>query len=998
MAFLPIDLTKVITQSSPASKIPSNGTYFTRFLTGSGRGSVGVINKQNNSIKLARDLIQQDPNYIFHPQNSHQLLYLSNEYDRDVIDTISNDSSHGYKFETKTVHSYSLSILDIFSQILIGTGASRFDLPSQITLNLNTLPSFLKVLNFDPNYQNQLVSAIFPSVDYFKFKDPISKKTIKSQFFMHYVPIYKINGMNPTNHVTIILNLDSHQTSFPSSAPQLDTYLVNLACQNNYTSAQDIQDIELGTTIKQQVKATENGLFSDLASLIANFPDVSSEPDENYQIRRELLANAYHLLKIQDTRRSANDYQTLYDTLFDAFFKTKKYDTYEFNKLINVNTRLSLTRQINLLQHDTKVYQFNPTISQLQTNDKYSPEQLDVIHAIEPYTVVVAGAGSGKSHTLIGRLSYLKQNHVDFHHVLVTSFTNTAAQNIIDRFHSGINSLTNANLFHKIYQANFSHILTNDITLCNLLQMLPSKSKFMQKSPTMNDTRKRLIHCLQKSISTGFIKVDPQNVIDRLVQLFDERFDDAINLLNAVDQTTLLLEPVVVSTLIQRQQNIKYPAELQDLDFILTDESQDTSAFEYVLLLQLAHRNHAQLMIIGDANQTLYEFRNANPRFLNTLERSKVFKTYTMSTNYRSKQDILTFANQLLSVMETNQTAKIQLHANVFAKTDENTFKNHVKFYNLPEIIKQAHNVHTGETNDQAILRETLSHDSQLAAYVKHCLTNHEQMAILAYRNRDTQAIADAVEHIAKTLFPKQPFTVGRTRKLQRRPNTWLSDMITNTKTGLITLSKFKTQLTIYDIKNDLSSRLQTYAKYRNRHTHYRASNGVNPAASKMIDQLIASQAFNSQLARFNRHQLTINQLIGFIQFKLTQAETYYNQTRSLIDGSSENTEWKDADLVISTIHSAKGLEFPHVICYFDETHRESGSQSNLRLFGVALTRAENDELIINKPHRNFDPTSRQVLPTPVSHDADGLTKTPMRTAYARVIDDFHRQQISLTN
>lgn len=993
---MPIDLTKVIAQPNlTRNKIPANGTYFFKNLTGNGHGNAGVINQNNDTYTKITDQLTNHPDWIYQPQNKHRLELVPNETDRDDVTLIAG-KHHGYDLKLKKTHSYSLSVLDVFSKVVINASGVRSMLPEQIKLELDSTPHFLKELDFQPNYQNQLVSLVLPSVDYFEFKDQVAGKEKKAQYVLHYATIYKIEGTDPkSQNIDLILNCDPNRTYFPTSPSKNDCYIVNLTVEHNLNTTNDIKDLSLGDTIKAQVKATENGLFEDLGQLIANFPDASNNAKIDHQIRRDLLANAYHLLKIQDDRRSADDYQKLYDTLSNAFLATHRYSTYEFNKLVNVNTRLSLTRQITLLENDSQVYQFKPTVTNLQTTDKYSPEQLNVIHAVEPYTVVVAGAGSGKSHTLLGRLSYLQQNGVDFRHVLVTSFTNTAAQNIISRFHSGINSLTNANLFHQIYQANFSHTLTNDVTLYNVLDMLPSKSKFMHKTPTINDTRERLVDCLKRSIPTGYEKIDPQNVIDRLVQLFDERLDDIIELLNVVKQTTLLLEPIMISTLMQRQQTITYPSTLNNLDFILTDESQDTSAFEYVLLLQLAHRNHAQLMIIGDANQTLYEFRNANPRFLNTLERSKVFKTYTMSTNYRSKQDILTFANQLLSVMDTNQTAKIQLHANVFSKTDEQTFKDHVILRNLPEMMP-VKTFKRYETKDQAALRETLMHNANLMSYVKHCLDQGEQMAILAYRNRDTTAIADAVEYMASQIDPHGNFTVARTRKVQSRPNTWLSNMIANTTSNLTSIANHKSSLTLADLKNDLFTRLKRYtARTMSRRGNQSAS--LNLPAVNMIRDVLQSKALNHQLLKFNRHQITLRQLIGFIQIALAHAETKFNQTQSLINGSTENTAWKKADLVISTIHSAKGLEFPHVICYFDENHRSSGSQANLRLFGVALTRAEKDELIINNPKRSFNSKAGKSIPTKAGHEPEDLTKTTMRTAYARVFDNF-RQTISTTD
>lgn len=118
---------------------------------------------------------------------------------------------------------------------------------------------------------------------------------------------------------------------------------------------------------------------------------------------------------------------------------------------------------------------------------------------------------------------------------------------------------------------------------------------------------------------------------------------------------------------------------------------------------------------------------------------------------------------------------------------------------------------------------------------------------------------------------------------------------------------------------------------------------------------------------------------------ELINAETRKNNMARLVT-DSENTNWKDKDIVISTIHSAKGLEFDSVICYFDEHQNNATSQENLRLYGVALTRAENHELILNNPKTAYDVNSGTKVPTVVNDTEDGMYETPMRTAYNRVI------------
>lgn len=966
---MPINLTKLMqTANSTTPKLKFNAHYFHKDLTGMGK-KVGLINQYTDTLIGQHKLYQANKNleYLDQPQNNKQIITTMYNQDMDLVNLLFDRINTNYTVIKK--HTYVTSPID------------AFDTNLYYTYHTDQLPKFIQHLDFiqDVGDPQTYWTGIIHDVKYYKYENDRHDLT-KEQFFARIYPVVKTIGKKQDKTTLQICNNYSHV----QDKPQYDTITI-ITNQEIYNDA--IQNLKLSEVFKQQAKDTEEHMFDDIADLIK----LTWCSDNSDDLVANLISHNYHLFKTQDGRRSAKDYQRFYNKIESRTLKHKQYkhpqrqyNLYKFNKVINANIRLSLTRQLTLLKQDHNVYQFNPSQATLQTNDKYSPEQLAIIHSTAPYSVGVAGAGSGKSHTLIGRLEFLKQNNVDFSHVLVTSFTNTAAQNIIDRFHSGINSLTNANLFHKIYQANFSHTLTNDETLINLLSILPDKSKLMKKNNTIDNVKYQLIDYLKKSITTSFQKVDIQSVTERLVALVSQHFNDVIDILNAVNQTTLLLEPIIINTMLQNQMNITYPGNLKDLNFILTDESQDTSAFEYVLLLQLAQINHAQLMIIGDANQTLYEFRNANPRFLNTLERSDVFKTYTMSTNYRSKQDILTMANQFLDVMTTNETANIQLHANILAKTDLNTFRSHVKLANLVLDKSLPIRPKSHETPKQALLRESVTQRDDLKDWVVDHYKNNEQIAIMAYRNRDTQAIADAVSEMIFNETGTRP-EIGYTRVPQRRADTWLSQAMTYDDNVLA--QKFP--LTVVDVAKSIKRRLDHVAQKRTNRQYTATPSKSSLSIAKKFSK---SGGLATHVRLYNQHKISYTQFNGYIKLTLIRQETYKNNTARIVQDVNE-THWQDKPIVVSTIHSAKGLEFDNVICYFDETMRNATSQENLRLYGVALTRAENNEFIINRPKVHFVQSARRELPTEVNNDIVGMFKTPMRTAYNRCVINFKTQQ-----
>jgi superfamily I DNA/RNA helicase len=1006
---MPVDLTKINTTKQQKPKF--NTSYFHHSLTGMG-GKVGLFNNTNTVIadNFKKHLFQSqqalpivDPKFN---KSDKALMYAS-----DLTPTVPG----GYQDDKH--HTFDLSPLSILAQTEQKCRTVRF----------TKLPAFLAELKMHELAKNKddetlSVGLIANRVEYYHYRNMKDTALTAESFILHSSLVLKVTKPNAkrttvhmlrndnselvtlqksskSNQIIVLNDIDLyvgkengqalHPTLFMALSQIKKNYNLQDAKAKNtsypndlYATASAIMDyletINMADSIREQARINHESLLDDLATLVK----FMNNTPEQFNNHRKIIINAYHLIKLEELNYKENDYQRFYNEIKYQTLKHHcknplyRYKPYNFNKLISVNTRLSLTHQISNLKNNSAVYKFSPSVTKLQTTEKYSPEQSAIIHTTEPYSVGIAGAGSGKSHTLLGRLEFLQQNGIDFKKVLVTSFTNTAAQNIINRFKSGINSLTNANLFHKIYQANFQHELTNDLTIANLLKMISDSAPIMKSNSTINDTRLKLAKLIESSVSTGFQKVDPRKITESLIALINENLDDVITILDAVGQTSLLLEPIVINALMQNQATIKYPKELNNLDFIITDESQDTSAFEYVLLLQLAQINDAQLMIIGDANQTLYEFRNANPDFLNALERSDVFKTYTMSTNYRSKQSVLTLANQFLDVLKTNSTAKLQLHANKYSNLDLAQFKDDIELENL---ILQPESKKAEDFKSELI--RTLVDRQDFRDWVIDQYHNKNQIAIMAYRNNDTQSIGEAVQRVIENTLG-QTVTVGYTRQPTPRPNTWLSQMLSGTYDADFKKFAKSGHLTTKHVINSLTARLQVIANKR----HYNAG-VINQWALDQVNELTKRQIFKINLNDLNAKRISLGAFNGFISMWLIKAETKKNNVSRLIN-NQQNTDWQNCDIVVSTIHSAKGLEFDSVICYFDETMRSATTQENLRLFGVALTRAKSKELILNRPKLERV-TNAIPVPTSFAYEKSDMFKTPMRTAYMRVKQDL---------
>ena len=432
-----------------------------------------------------------------------------------------------------------------------------------------------------------------------------------------------------------------------------------------------------------------------------------------------------------------------------------------FEHLLKQNIRVLLASNIsklrankpNLYTPDTTTPEWQATETKWQTNPDYSPQQRAIILSKEPLIIAQAGAGSGKSHTVVGRLSYLQEQKENLNNALVLSFTNAAADNIKDRF-PDIQSETLARMFDNIYRETYpSQELVSIETLHNTLKLLDLSSNVFQNIPSDEDpnryyTQDQLDQIIDvfKTITKNYVqsqisfkKIDHNELSAKLIALV-AKYKNAIEaILNAIGQTTLELEPVMIHHhLANGGGQLSIPKEYNQINYIITDESQDISTFEYNLLLEFVNENKAQLLIVGDGSQTLYEFRSSDPRYMNALEASQVFTTYKLETNYRSKQAILSYANEFLKVISANDIAQIQLQSN--DKTPL-TWADYTKAVEIQDINVRG----TSDYNDA--LKGVFQYD-KVKNYVLTKLKNGEQVALVGYTRQELMIIRQALEQV----------------------------------------------------------------------------------------------------------------------------------------------------------------------------------------------------------------------------------------------------------
>ena len=294
-------------------------------------------------------------------------------------------------------------------------------------------------------------------------------------------------------------------------------------------------------------------------------------------------------------------------------------------------------------------------------NDK----QLEaVVHKDGP-CLVLAGAGSGKTKVLTQRIIDLIDSGVSPYNILAITFTNKAAKEMRNRVENELGSITDSifiGTFHsfglRILRENYIDIgYTSNITILDTDDVKAIVKRILKENgydPAKYEIR-TIINKISSAKNDG-ISPDEYtklflNDLDIVIGLVYKEYTKLLKDNNSVDFDDLLLKPV---ELLKKNKIIleKYQERFK---YILVDEYQDTNSIQYELCKLLASR-YKNIFVVGDANQSIYSFRNADYRNILNFEKDyKNTKVILLEENYRSTNNILKAAN---SVIKNNSEGK----------------------------------------------------------------------------------------------------------------------------------------------------------------------------------------------------------------------------------------------------------------------------------------------------------------------------------------------------
>ena len=577
-------------------------------------------------------------------------------------------------------------------------------------------------------------------------------------------------------------------------------------------------------------------------------------------------------------------------------------------------------------------------------------EQKKAVMHLNGPCLVLAGAGSGKTRVLTTRIAYLIDNGIPSYNILAITFTNKAAREMKERvetlvpgnyaflgtFHSLGVRILRENSKECGLESNFTILDSDDVL--SLIKRIMKNKAIDPKELAPLYVRNRISFIKNENLSPREIDNLFNTVSEKRVLDIYQTYQELIHKNNSVDFDDLLVLPVELFK--------KYPEILdkyqEKFKYILVDEYQDTNEVQYQFNKLLASK-YRNLFVVGDANQSIYGFRNAN--FRNILNFEKDYKdayVVTLESNYRSTNNILECANCVIRNNKERKELNLKGTIGDGVKTQYITCENgKMEALTIIDEIKKLYNQGYDykdigilyRTNGQSrlleevFLKENIPYNvvgayyfyqrkeiKDLLSYLKLINNQNDDIALRRVINEPKRGIGEkAIENLSNeaTRLGSSMFdAISKGRELAFKD--LILDMIK---------AQDKLSLTEFiDYVIDKSGMKESLTSEKSLENDLR------------LDNL---EEFKSVTASFEERTGSVN-LSDFLE------------EISLVADISEHKEEKDA-VTLMTIHSAKGLEFDCVfLCGMEEgifPHQNSFEsdaeiEEERRLCYVGITRA----------------------------------------------------------
>lgn len=596
-----------------------------------------------------------------------------------------------------------------------------------------------------------------------------------------------------------------------------------------------------------------------------------------------------------------------------------------------------------------------------------------VLHKDGP-CLVIAGAGSGKTKVLTTRVANLIMEGVPSYQILAITFTNKAAKEMKERILNMVSELDSfIGTFHSFgmriirenvellgMQRNFTILDTEDVT--SLIRKILKDKGYDPKEVSPYFVRSKISFIKNEMLSNAEVE---KYFIDDLEKIAYEvylEYNMRLKKNNSVDFDDLLRLPVELF--------LHHPEVLEMYQnryrYILIDEYQDTNEVQYKLVKLLASKRK-NLFVVGDPDQSIYQFRGANYKNILNFERDYPnTKVISLEDNYRSTKMILDAAN---SVIRNNKERKeknlrshhgeglkIQYHRSMDEKDEGNYIIKEIR-----SLLDEGY-----QKKDIAVFYRT---NAQSRALEEQFLkANIAYKVVGSYYFYSRKEIKDLICYLKLLLNPSDDISLRRVINTPKRG-------IGNTSIERLEQKALSEGVSMFEAISggkeqgfkDLILELQNDAK--------------SLSLTELVDDVLTKSGMRAELENVDNleNELRLDNLMEFKSITATFEETTgsvdlgdFLDEISLIADISEHQTNEDV-VTLMTLHSAKGLEFPVVflsgmedgIFPHQNTLNEAGGiEEERRLCYVGITRAKERLYLTNARSRMLYGHTNRFMPS----------------------------------
>ena len=605
--------------------------------------------------------------------------------------------------------------------------------------------------------------------------------------------------------------------------------------------------------------------------------------------------------------------------------------------------------------------------------------QRDAVLYCDGPSLVIAGAGSGKTRVLTYKIAWLIKQGLSPRGILALTFTNKAAREMKERIAGIVGESVARRLWMGTFHSIFSRILrveaerigfTSNFTIYdstdskNLIKAIIKEMQLDDKIYRPGMVQSRISNAKNALITYKAYEQNKElveNDINAKIPLLREiykRYQVRCQCAGAMDFDDLLL---YTNILFRDHPDVlaKYQSLFQ---YVLVDEYQDTNFAQHLIVRKLCD-THRRICVVGDDAQSIYSFRGANIdnilQFRNQYPGCRIFK---LEQNYRSTQNIVNAANSLIS------KNKEQIHKTVFSEKSVgsklrliSSYSDYEEAYSVASIIGTMCAASYGYS-DFAILYRTNAQSRILEEAFRKRGVPYKIYGGLSFYQR--KEIKDVIAYFRLIINPNDEEAFKRIINYPARGigDTTLNKLLAAAATNELSLWQVLQSPIEYgvSINSGTARKLADFRTLMEAFINQQNQLQADELAALVVKEsgLLHTLAQDRSVEGISKYENLQELVKGISEFCEIRREEGSENTSisdflaevSLLTDQDDTKEERTNKVTMMTVHAAKGLEFKNVIIVGmeEELFPSSMSRDSLRaieeerrLFYVAITRAE---------------------------------------------------------